>query len=369
MAKTVLRIAADPRLERIIKAPAELHKSITLDFSLPLLPGETVAQVDVDDVAGLVARAAAIGAMVEVDLTGGNNGEQILVQITAHGTLGSIRQATLLVIVRDPAQQVAPILIAPGAIVWRGDWAAEVPYIRSNVVRHGDGSWLALRPSLGIEPIEGPDWAVLTGVATAEAARIAAEEAAAATILDRIATGEDRTQTGLDAQATGADRIQTGLDAQATAADRLATGLDAQATAADRLATGGDRLQTGLDAQATAADRIQTGQDVLASGQNALDADASKQAAELAETGANAAIGAAQLAAQMSADEALAAQVSRQGAEAAQTAAELAATQSAEAAGVAAAQAATDMHEALVLLATNVLAMQTTIAEYHAFGG
>ena len=164
---------------------------------------------------------------------------------------------------------------------------------------------------------------VQTYVEEAEAAKLAAEAAAAqvaadlvSTDADTVATAADRVQTGLNAAATAADRVQTGLDVAATAADRVQTGLDAASTAADRVQTGldaaataadlvltdadavataADRVQTGLDAASTAADRVQTGLDVTATAADRVQTglDAAATAADRVQTGLDAAATAA----------------------------------------------------------------------------
>lgn len=174
MAKTIVQISNQPKVYRLQKTPAELHKQVTLVFASPLLAEETIATVDVDDAGtGIVTASAAVGQAVELDLLGGNGGEQILLTVTAHGSMGSIRQAILLLSVLDPVTMLAsePITPIQRAITYRGNWGEAEAYLRGDVVRSGPDSWLALRPNVGIAPVEGADWTCLTSVSEAEDAR------------------------------------------------------------------------------------------------------------------------------------------------------------------------------------------------------
>lgn len=55
----------------------------------------------------MIAASTASQQTVTLALTGGTNGSQIVTQITVTGNQGNIRQATLLVIVKDPAATAA----------------------------------------------------------------------------------------------------------------------------------------------------------------------------------------------------------------------------------------------------------------------
>lgn len=46
-------------------------------------------------------------------------------------------------------------------IVWRGNWAAGTTYAARDAVHHTGSTWRALRPSTGVPPVAGADWALM----------------------------------------------------------------------------------------------------------------------------------------------------------------------------------------------------------------
>lgn len=169
---TTIKLSGSPRLARIVKMPGELLQDVGLDFADKLLPPETVVSVATDDVGtGIILATAHAGTVVTLDIAGGNNGEQIPLTITATGSLGSVRQAVLLVTISDPRQQVAPIVVAPGTLNWRGDYAQASVYRQNDLVRAAGGAlWLALRIVTGVVPVEGSDWTAFASAVAPAAA-------------------------------------------------------------------------------------------------------------------------------------------------------------------------------------------------------
>ena len=229
MAKLTIPVINQPKVYTLSKAPGETLKAVTLVMAAGLLDSETISSVDYDDAdTGIVAAAVANGQTVEVDLAAGNNGDQILITITATGTLGSIRKAVLFLSVVDPAEQVAEaVMYINRAINWKGDWSDTDTYMRGDVTRYGAGSWIALRSNTDVQPVAGDDWAEMVDIAAAEAARDDAQ--AAATAAGDSATAADAaagvaTQKAIDAgdSATAADQSTTAAAGSATLAGQKA---------------------------------------------------------------------------------------------------------------------------------------------------
>lgn len=205
----MIRLTEQPRLERLYKMPGELLQDVALDFAAKLLSGETVTAVETDDIGtGLVLATAHAGTVVTLDLGGAANGEQIAITITATGSLGSVRQAVLLVVIRDPRQQVAPVVVAPGTLNWRGgDYAPAGVYRPFDLVLSAGGLWLALRIVTGVAPAPGDDWVLLAGDPQT-LADIVANTAA------RHASGSDaETPTSMGALIQSSGAITTPADA------------------------------------------------------------------------------------------------------------------------------------------------------------
>ncbi len=177
MAKTIIKLPTVQRLDRVYKSPNEVLQDLTLDFSARLLAGETVVAVETEDAGtGLVTAAVADGTTAVLDLSGGTAGEKIPVTVTVTGDGGSVRQAQLLVTVRDPLSQAVPVTVPLTSVNWRGDWQATAAYNPNDIANHNNLSWLALRINTGVEPAEGDDW---TAFASTSAVPVVASQAEA----------------------------------------------------------------------------------------------------------------------------------------------------------------------------------------------
>lgn len=162
-APITVTLTQSPQIVRVVKQPTEVLQDVTLDFGPVLLTAETVSTVVADDAGtGVVVSTGKTGAKAVLDIAAGGNGEQIPVSVVATGSQGSVRRATLLVVVQDPLARVAPVVITPTTIAWKGDWSGAAGYRQYDLVRSGGRLWLALRTSLNVTPAEGADWTAWT---------------------------------------------------------------------------------------------------------------------------------------------------------------------------------------------------------------
>lgn len=58
-------------------------------------------------------------------------------------------------------------MLGTGGLIFRGPWSALTSYVPNDVVQYASTSWVALLPSLGVTPVEGPFWTALVTLPTA----------------------------------------------------------------------------------------------------------------------------------------------------------------------------------------------------------
>jgi hypothetical protein len=241
MGKTIIKVGPGGRVYQQIKSPAETHVAVALDFSDVLLADEEIEEVSVDDVeTGVISSAAAVGQAVELILTGGENGSKIVTQITVTGSAGNIRQATLVVVVRDPAHQVAGVVLASVLVARDAALAAQV------------AAELAQQEAEGAAGIAGQERiAAQTARAGAEAAQGLAEEAARLAGQERVAAQAAR--AGAEA-AQGLAEEAAGIAGQERVAAQVArAGAEAAQLAAETAEAGAAAAASGAVATTNAA--------------------------------------------------------------------------------------------------------------------
>jgi hypothetical protein len=86
------------------KQPGETIKGIYIDFASKLLTGETITTGSVTgSVTGVVQNVQTVGSKIVWDVTGGADRDAVKITIVATGSLGSIREANALLMIKEIA--------------------------------------------------------------------------------------------------------------------------------------------------------------------------------------------------------------------------------------------------------------------------
>lgn len=84
------------------KQPNETIKGLFIDFANKLLAGETIVTGTVTGtVSGIVENVQTVGSKIVWDVTGGADKDVVEMTIVATGSLGSIREANAMMIIRE----------------------------------------------------------------------------------------------------------------------------------------------------------------------------------------------------------------------------------------------------------------------------
>lgn len=84
------------------KQPNETIKGLFVDFDNKFLPGEVVIKASViGSVNGVIDNVQMTGTKVVWDVTGGTNKDTVKIFVVATGSLGSIRDANLLMAIKE----------------------------------------------------------------------------------------------------------------------------------------------------------------------------------------------------------------------------------------------------------------------------
>lgn len=86
------------------KQPNEIIKGLYIDFAAKLLTGETIIEAAVTgSVMGVVENVQTSGSKIVWDVTGGADRDAVKITIVATGSLGSVREANALLMIKEVA--------------------------------------------------------------------------------------------------------------------------------------------------------------------------------------------------------------------------------------------------------------------------
>ena len=84
------------------KQPSETIKGLFIDFAAALLAGETITTGMVTgSVAGIIQNVQVSGSKIVWDVTGGADRDAVKITIVATGSLGSIREANAIMMIKE----------------------------------------------------------------------------------------------------------------------------------------------------------------------------------------------------------------------------------------------------------------------------
>lgn len=158
-----IRVIPSPvQVYPIYVQPGDTAQNIIISVRQILAKSETVSSAQADDTQTVIAATAADGDVL-IDVAGPANGVQKPVRLTVHGSLGSSRVVSLLVIGKDPFAAFVPQ--TPNIFLrWRGGYSETADYLPYDLVLYGGIIYLALVASTGSSPDAHPtQWMAWAG--------------------------------------------------------------------------------------------------------------------------------------------------------------------------------------------------------------